>query len=227
MAFGDHWPSSAANSNRPRPDIVRLTENCLLLMRLSATSGISWKAANSHCLLITNLSRLPLVRSRMPGPHDSSISSQRYRNLLLTSDTWQARTMWSQMLFPGQPFRPLVGASISRPWLPPNSQTQSVWLPAVQQSLAFNLKIFRLDPITQPCCVMCLWVDHVPLYLSLSAVAFSQPSWPQPPRHTGNPQAGGPQVCLAWPRSPDRRMGQDMYCLPTSQSQSSSSYPII
>ena len=83
--------------------------------------------------------------------------------------------MWSQMLFSGLPFRPLVGASISQPWLPPNPQTQSVWLPAGQQSLAFNLKIFRLDPITQPYCVMCLWVDHVPLYLSLSAVAFSTP----------------------------------------------------
>ena len=135
--------------------------------------------------------------------------------------------MWSQMLFPGLPFRPLLGASISLPRPPPNSQTQSVWLPAGQQSLAFNLKIFRLDLITQTCCVMCLWVDHVPLYLSLSAVAFSTPSWPQPPWHMGKPQAGGPQVCLAWPRSPGRRMGQDMYCLPTSQSQSPSTCPII
>ena len=146
MAIGDHWPSSAANSNRPRPDIVRLTENCLLLMRLSATSGISWKASNSHCLLITNLSRFPLVRSRMPGPHDSSVSSQRYRNSLLTSDTWQARTMWLQMLFPGLPFRPLVGASVSRPRLPPNSQTQSVWLPARTAITGLQLKDIPFGP---------------------------------------------------------------------------------
>ena len=40
MASGDHWPSSAASSSRPRPVIVHLTENYWLLMLLFGTSGI-------------------------------------------------------------------------------------------------------------------------------------------------------------------------------------------
>ena len=80
--------------------------------------------------------------------------------------------MWLQMLSPGLPFQPSVGALISLPLQLPNSQIRLTWLPVGQQLWDFNLRTFLLDPITQLYYMMCLLVGHVPSYLSPSAAVF-------------------------------------------------------
>ena len=190
MAFGDHWPSSAASSSRPRPVIVHLTENYWLPMLLFGTSGISWRDVSFHFLPTISHSHSPSIKFQMPGLHGSSASSQRSLNTPWTLDMLQAKTMWLQMLFPGLPFQPSVGALISLPLQLPNSHIRLTWLPVGQQLRDFNLRTFLLDPITQLYYVMCLLVGHIPSYLSPSATVFLTPSWPQPPGCMGNPQTG-------------------------------------
>ena len=193
MASGNHWPSSAASSSRPRPVIVHLTENYWLPMLLFGTSGISWRDVSFHFLLTTSHSHSLSIWSQMPGLHGNSASSQRSLNTSWTSGMLQAKTMWLQMLFPGLPFRPSVGALISLPLQLPNLQIRLTWLPVGEKLWDFNLRTFLLDLITQLYYVMCLLVGHVPLYLSPSAADFRHSSWPQPPGHTGNPQTGSPK----------------------------------